>query len=88
MLLCPSPESVSVGVVLRNPLKVPLVMKNVALTWTHTPLPSSSGSGGGGGGGVGGGGGGGEMGGGAERVKAEVLEKVVLQALAHKMVSP
>ena len=87
MLLHPSPEGVSVGVVLRNPLKVPLVMKNVALTWTHTPLSSSSG-GGGGGGGVGGGGGGGEVGGGGERVKAEVLEKVVLQALAHKMVSP
>ena len=55
--------------VLRNPLKVPLVLRNVALTWSHTPLSAVSGGGGG------------------ERVRAEVLEKVVLQPLAHKMVS-
>ena len=71
-------ESVSVGVVLRNPLKVPLVLKNIALTWSHTPLSVGPGSGGGGGGG--------EVGGG-ERVRAEVLERIVLQPLAHKMVS-
>ena len=59
---------------MRNPLKVPLVLRNVALTWSHTPLSAVSG------------GGGGEVGGG-ERVRVEVLEKVVLQPLAHKMVS-
>ena len=38
-------ESVSVGVTMRNPLKVPLVMRRVALTWSHSPLPSSTGGG-------------------------------------------
>ena len=30
---------------MRNPLKVPLVMRRVALTWSHSPLPSSTGGG-------------------------------------------
>lgn len=38
-------ESVSVGVTMRNPLKVPLVMRRVALTWSHSPLPSTTGGG-------------------------------------------
>ncbi|CAI8014074.1 Trafficking protein particle complex subunit 8 [Geodia barretti] len=42
---CVVNESVSVGVVLRNPLKVPLVLRNVALTWSHTPLSAVSGGG-------------------------------------------
>ena len=66
-----SSESVSVGVVMRNPLKVPLVMKGVALTWSHSPLQGGGGGGGGGG----------------EKAKAEVVERVVLPPLSEKMVS-
>ena len=40
-------ESVSVGGVMRNPLKVPLVMKGVALTWSYSPLQGGGGGGGG-----------------------------------------
>ena len=63
---------------MRNPLKVSLVMKRVALTWNHSPLPSSSG---------GGGGGGGSAEGGGEGARVDMVERVVLQPLSEKMVS-
>ena len=59
-----------VGVVMRNPLKVPLVMQRVALIWSHTPLAS----------------GGSVEGGGGEGARVEVVERVVLQPLSEKMV--
>ena len=79
-MLCVLSESVSVGVVLRNPLKVPLVMRNVALTWSHAPLT-------GGGGGGGGGGRGGSEEEGREKARAEVVERIVLHPLSEKTVS-
>ena len=38
------PEPVSVGLVLKNPLKVPLQMTNMVLIWSHTTPDSSNSS--------------------------------------------
>lgn len=75
MCVCVYPESVGVGVVLRNPLKVPLVMRSLALTWSHTPLPSNTQAGG-------------SSVGEGERARADVMERIILQPLSEKMVSP